>query len=183
MWKDGELSWLLAAASFDNEEQELGKALENEGVHMGKKLTTNTAVPQRLCRDKSYAEFYRDVLEADEKIVKMVANGYKVPFDENPLEVFAEDNKSCLRNTSFAIQELKRLEKLQCVKQVLREDCKVIMPLSIVYSNKLRLVVDASRHINPYITKKKVKLDLLKEFAFLVENKEFVAVDSLDSGY
>ena len=57
------------------------------------------------------------------------------------------------------------------------------MPLSIVYSNKLRLVVDASRHINPYITKKKVKLDLLKEFAFLVENEEFVAVDDLHSGY
>ena len=70
MWEDGELSWLLAAASFDNEEQELGKALENEGVYMGKKLTTNTAVPGRLCRDKSYAEFYKDVLEADEKILK-----------------------------------------------------------------------------------------------------------------
>ena len=69
MWEDGELSWLLAAASFDNEEQELGKTLENEGVYMGKKLTTNTAVPGRLCRDKSYAEFYKEVLEADEIIV------------------------------------------------------------------------------------------------------------------
>ena len=29
MWEDGELSWLSAVASFDNEEQELGKALEN----------------------------------------------------------------------------------------------------------------------------------------------------------
>ena len=83
----------------------------------------------------------------------MNENEYKVPFDEDPLDVFAENNKSCLRNMPFAIQELKRLEKLQCVKQVLREDCKVIMPLSVVYSNKLRLVVDASRHINPYVTK------------------------------
>ena len=83
----------------------------------------------------------------------------------------------------FAIQELKRLEKMQCVKQVLREDCKVIIPLSVVYSNKLRLVVDISCHINPYVTKQKVKLDLLKEFAFLVYNEDFVAVDDLDSGY
>ena len=66
----------------------------------------------------------------------MVANGYKVPFDEDPLDVFAENNKSCLRNISFAIQELKRLEKLKCVKQVLREDCKVIMPLSMINSKK-----------------------------------------------
>ena len=152
MQEDGELSWLSAAANFDNEEQELGKALENEGVYIGQKLTTNTIVPGRLCRDKSYAEFYKEVLQADEKIEKMVANGYKVSFDEELPEVFTENNKSCIQNMSFAIQELKSLEKLQCIKQVSREDCKVIMPLSVVYSNKLRLVVDTSRHINPYIT-------------------------------
>ena len=56
------------------------------------------------------------------------------------------------------------------------------MPLSVVYSNKLRLVVDASHHINPYVTKQKVKLDFLEEFAFLVENEDFVAVYFLDSG-
>ena len=75
MWEDGDLSWLSAAANFDNEEQELGKALENESVYMGKKLTTNTAVPGRLCRDRRYAEFYSEVLDMDEKIVKVVTNG------------------------------------------------------------------------------------------------------------
>ena len=94
--------------------------------------------------------------------MKIVANGYKVPFDEEPPAVFAENNKSCIQNMSFAIQELKRLEKLQ----VSKEDCKVIMPLSVVYSNKLRLVVDASQHINPYVTKCKVKLDSLKDLHF-----------------
>ena len=86
----------------------------------------------------------------------MVANGYKVPFDKEPPDVFAENNKSCLRNMPFAIQELKRLEKLQCVKQVLREDCKVIMPHSVVYSIKLRLVVDASCHITLMLLNKKL---------------------------
>ena len=57
------------------------------------------------------------------------------------------------------------------------------MPLSVVYSNKLRLVVDASRHINPYITKHKVKLDSLEDLAFLVKKEDFVAVDKLDLGY
>ena len=50
---------------------------------MGNKLTTNTTVPGRLCRDKSYAEFYKDVLEGNEKIVKMVAIGCKVPLMKN----------------------------------------------------------------------------------------------------
>ena len=109
MWDDGELAWVSAAASFDNEEKELGKTLKNEGVYMGKKLTTNTAVPGRLCRDKSYAEFYKDMLEADEKIVKMVANGYKVPFDEEPPDIFAENKKNCFAHSSFKLRPCKLL--------------------------------------------------------------------------
>ena len=130
-------------ANFDNEDQELGKSLENESVYMGKKLTTNAAAPGRLCRDRWFADFYREVLNTDEKIIKIVASGYKVLFDKEPLSAFGKNYKSCLRNLQFAVQEIKRLKKLQCVKQVAREDCKVIMPLSVVYSNKLRLVVDA----------------------------------------
>ena len=103
-------------ANFDNEEQDLGKVLENESVYMGKKLTTNTAVPGRLCRDRRYVDFYKEVLDSHKKIVKIVANGYKVPFDEEPPAVFTENNKSCLRNLSFAIQELKRLEKITICK-------------------------------------------------------------------
>ena len=106
-----------------------------------------------------------------------------MPFDEEPPAVIAENSKSCFRNLSFAIQELKRLEKLQCVKQVSREDCKVIMPFTVVYSNKLRLVMEVSRHINPFVTKCKVKLDSLEDFAFMVKEGDFVAVDDLDLGY
>ena len=46
----------------------------------------------------------------------------KCTINEEPPAVFAENNKCCIQNISFAIQELKRLEKLQCVKQVSRED-------------------------------------------------------------
>ena len=55
--QDSNLSWLSVAASFDNEEQDLGKSLDNESVYMGKKLTTNTAVPGRLYRDRRFADF------------------------------------------------------------------------------------------------------------------------------
>ena len=85
------------------------------------------------------------------KIVKIVSHGYKVPLDKEPPPFVAKNNKSCLINMEFAVQELQRLEKLQCVKRVSKEDCRVIMPLSVVFSNKLCLVVDASRHINPYV--------------------------------
>ena len=43
------LSWLSAAATFDNEEEDLGRSLENEGDYIGKKQSTNSAVLGRLC--------------------------------------------------------------------------------------------------------------------------------------
>ena len=64
-----------------------------------------------------------------------------------------------------------------------KEDCLIILPLSVAFSNKLRLVVDASCHINPYVTKRGVKLDSLDKFSFLVQKDDFLAVDDLDSGY
>ena len=118
--QDSDLTWISVAASFDNEEQELGKLLDNENVYKGKKLTTNTAVPCRLCRDKRFADFYKEVLNADEKIVKIVLQVYKVPLEKGPPPFVARNNKSCLRHIEFAVQELQRLAKLQCVKRVFK---------------------------------------------------------------
>ena len=36
------------------------------------------------CRDPKFAEFYKEVLKADDKTLKMVSNGYIVPFDSEP---------------------------------------------------------------------------------------------------
>ena len=45
---------------------------------------------------------------------------------------------------------------------------------SACFSNKLQLVVDASRHINLYVKKRKVKLDSLDDFSFLVQERDFL---------
>ena len=117
------------------------------------------------------------------KLSRLYLQGYKVPLDKEAPKAMTKNNKSCLRNLQFAVQELKRLKNLQCVKQVSKEDFRVILLLSVVFSNKLRLVVDTLRHINPYITKRKVKLDYLEDFSFMVRQGDFVAIDDLDSGY
>ena len=57
------------------------------------------------------------------------------------------------------------------------------MLLSVVYRYKLRLVLDALRHINPYVTRLMVKLDLLEDFVFMVKKGDFVVGDNLDSSY
>ena len=57
--QEGSLTWLYAAATFDNKEEDLGKSLENEGEYIGKTLSTNSAVPGRLFHNPKYADFYR----------------------------------------------------------------------------------------------------------------------------
>ena len=110
MWKqENDLFWLSAAANFNNDKQDLGKLLENESIYMEKKLTTNSTVPGWLCRDHKFAELYKEVLNADDKIVKMISQGYKVLLDKEPPPAKTKNNKSCLRNLKFTVQELKRL--------------------------------------------------------------------------
>ena len=58
-----------------------------------------------------------------------------------------------------------------------------MVPLSVVFSNKTRLVVEASRHLNPYVTKESMRLDSLEELEEMVIPDMWFAVDDLDSGY
>ena len=98
----------------------------------------------------------------------MVSNGYIVPFVSNPQPTIAKNNKSCVRNKEFSVLELRRIQKLQCINNVLKKDSLVVLPLLVVISNKLHLVVDALRYIKQFVNKRKVKLDSLDNFAFLV---------------
>ena len=43
--------------------------------------------------------------------------------------------------------------------------------------------MDASRHINPYVTKRRIRLDSSDKFSLLVQKDDFLVVIDLDSGY
>ena len=58
-----------------------------------------------------------------------------------------------------------------------------MLPLSVVYSNKVRMVVDASRHMNDYLEQRKVKLETLDDAELVVEEGDYQAISDLDSGY
>ena len=68
------------------------------------------------------------------------------------------NNKSCDTNTDFVWQEMIRYTQLGCIQEV-DGPSTVMLPLSLVFSNKTRLVTDASHHLNPYVTKESTKLD------------------------
>ena len=167
----------------DEEDVDLAESLVNEAEYSGKKLSTNVRVPGRLCKESRFGDFYEDVLKADAETVSIIRHGYIFPFLQTPpLAQDTRNNKSCRNMQEFAWTELLRLEKLKCIRRVPGLS-RVEVPLSVVFSNKWRLLVDTSRHINPYVEKRKACLDSLDDVADLVKEGSYIAVDDLDSGY
>ena len=79
-------------------------------------------------------------------------------------------------------RELSRIEDLGCIKKV-NVQPHIVLPLSVVYSTKWRLVVDASRHLNPYLFKRTVKLDTLPKANQGVIKNSYASIQDLDGGY
>ena len=77
--------------------------------------------------------------------------------------------------------EVARLEALGCVKRVAYQPY-LVLPLSVVFSRKLRLVVDASRGLNPYLLDRKVKLEDLGTAEEVLEEGDWQTKSDLDSG-
>ena len=57
------------------------------------------------------------------------------------------------------------------------------MPLTAVFSHKMRLVVDASQGLNEFLEKRDVVLEDLTTLSEIVEEEDWIAVDNFDSGY
>ena len=161
-------------------EEHIPKLLCNESELGGvnELLATDTRVPGRI---KGKQDIYRE-LGADPYIINLEENGYKLKFDSTPPPSFTRNNKSALLNQEFVLKELLRLEELGCIKRVFKQP-KVVLPLSAVYSKKWRLVVDASRTLNPYCTKRKIMLEDLSHVPLVIRKGDFMVVNDLDSGY
>ena len=87
-----------------------------------------------------------------------------------------------MADIDFVRAEVLRLEKLGCIERVSTKP-RCILPLSSVFSKKKRVVVDASRHLNPYLRHRKVRLNDLRDIPNLVRPDDFLMSEDLDSGY
>ncbi len=183
IYVEGDLRQIrVTALGLGKAESSVADSLENLTEYEGRRLTTHLSVPGSVGRGDNWL-FYRDVIQAPQWITEIVRDGYIFPLEaEVPRTVKLENNQSALADPAFVWAELLRLERLGCLG---REDVRphVILPLSSVWSKKRRLVVDASRGLNPYIFKRPVVLEQLDSFAEVLKNGDFVAVDDLDSGY
>ena len=166
---------------FDDLEEDVAKILVNNSSYVGKKLSTDSRVPGRINKPEFY-DFWKNDLKANDFILDTIKYGYKIPFKNIPPASFCANNRSMIKERDFAFQELLRLESLGCISRV-EEKPYIVLPLSVVYSKKLRLVVDASRHLNPYIEDRKVKLEDLDVGEKMMKQGDFQTSDDLDSGY
>jgi hypothetical protein len=129
---------------------------------IGKPVTRNPAVPGAIGNPAS-REFWKSTLDAPNDVMDIVTKGYRIPFlsKEGPPVSDIPNNRSATSQPKFVEEELWNLESIGCIKRV-KTKPKVIMPLSVVMSNKLRLLGDASRNLNPYIKERKVNLSHLQ---------------------
>ena len=111
---DDDFSNLVAWGHIEGEEH-IPQLLHNESDLVDKlnlNLATDVRVPGRL---KGHHKVYKEI-GADDYIVELVENGYKLVFDELPPNSYTRNNKSALNKNTFMYDELLRLEKLGCKK-------------------------------------------------------------------
>ena len=148
---------------------------------MAKPLTTRIDVPGSI-HNPRYRNFWKNSLKANEFIMDIIDNGYKIPFVETPPSSFSENNRSAIVNISFVKAELDRWERLGVIQRV-TEKPYIVLPLSLVHSNKPRLVIDASRGLNPFVEDRAVKLTTLQKENEGVKSDSWASSSDLDSGY
>ena len=88
---------------------------------------------------------------ADEYIMRVVTEGYTLPFRELPPVKCMQNNKSARDSMAFVKEEVCKLLEKGCVKEV-TEVPFVTNPLSVAFNRtgKPRLLLDC-RHINHYL--------------------------------
>ena len=139
-------------------------------------------VPGRISQERHFS-FWRDVLKADSEILSIIRDGYRVPFTGgvDPPPSFEPNNKSALERRDFLWEQLLAWEKSGCTTRVASRP-RIVLPVSVVYSNKWRAVVDASRAVNPFVVKNKVFLEPLASIGEVIRRGGFLSKQDLTAG-
>lgn len=95
--------------------------------------------------------FWRDTLKANQFVLDIIEHGYTIPFVEEPLPAYAANNRSALSHPVFVREAIDKLISSNVVREV-DSPAYSCNPLTVVAGKKkLRLVLDLSRFVNPYV--------------------------------
>jgi hypothetical protein len=99
---------------------------------------------------KSCLPFWRDNLKASQFVLDIIANGYTIPFVVEPPPCYLRNNRSALDSFEFVVEATEKL----LLSGVVRErstQSYCCNPLTVAANKKLRLVLDLSTHVNPFV--------------------------------
>ena len=133
---------------------------------------------------KQKVSFWENTIKANEAIIDIIKEGYKIPFLETPSEALFKNNKSAIENSDFVEKSILEMLKTGAIKESASPP-KVVNPLSVSTDSrgKKRFILDL-RYINNYLYKDKIKFDDWKCFEnYLEANKGYLFKFDLKSGY
>ncbi|KAK3108944.1 hypothetical protein FSP39_019460 [Pinctada imbricata] len=120
---------------------------------------------------------------ADEYILDVLNNGYKLPFYDIPNSVILKNNRSARDNISIVDLEILKLLEKGCISETVIPPV-VVNPLTVAFNRegKARLVLDC-RHINLHIFKFKFRLEDASVARYLFEIGDYAFTFDLKSAY
>lgn len=110
-------------------------------------FVVDTSVVGRLT---SCLPFWRGTLKANQFVLDIIEHGYTIPFIEEPPSAYAANNKSASNHPGFVRETIKNLILSNVVREV-NSPAYCCNPLTVAMGKKLRLVLDLSRFVNPYV--------------------------------
>jgi len=134
-----------------------------------------------------FLSFWKNTLNASEKILSILQHGYPLQFDSTPPRYF-ERNNATVRNNLPEVRKLILEMKYLGVIAFTDVQPHCVNPLGLVIKEsdgekKVRLIFDASRCLNKHLDPKQVKLMHLERALQLTQHNDYQAVFDLQQAY
>ena len=143
-------------------------------------------VPGRI-HEPRFRQFWSVELKADSVVMETIDNGYSLPLTEWPPKSSLPNNQSARldRNRVFVEDELEKLEAAGAIYEVKEDKPWLIIPIQVAEppGRKKRIVIDASRQLNPYLDFGKISMDHLAKIVPEMPQGCWFATLDLKSGY
>ena len=121
-------------------------------------------------------------INANEHILDVISNGYKIPFKSYPESAFLKNNRSALDNDTFVKESINDLLLSGAISESI-DIPFVVNPLTVAQNtSKKRLVLDL-RHINSCVLIDKIKFDDWKLASQYLDKDSYMFSFDFTSGY
>ena len=115
----------------------------------------------------------------------VIKEGFKLYVHRMPEAYEEGNNKSFEKDQEFAIEAVRKLVKLEILKEVKRSEVSCVNPLTVVINGvgKRRLCIDLSRYVNKFTTAAKFKIESTLQFLQVVKVGDWLFAFDLKSAY